>query len=218
MKRSAFLRPGAVIIDYNEIRLYGPYLFVRMFQVRLSCLCRRRRGRGRTFRHPNHRLRRLQGAPRRGGPIQSIATAQGKSAQDRAEICCGVEPSAAARGAPMAEIQTGLSRLAITSHPYLETAGQMSEVWNFFGAKRHSVPHLGLSLKPKAAAAVSRRTLGEWRGLTSAATDKKGGESRHDDAQLFALDREGRGQMTDPLPVQFKGRLCLARQIKFGRL
>jgi hypothetical protein len=27
----------------------------------------------------------------------------------------------------------------------LETAGQMSEVWNFFGAKRHSVPHLGLN-------------------------------------------------------------------------
>jgi hypothetical protein len=49
----------------------------------------------------------------------------------------------------------------------------MSEVWNFFGAKRHSVPHLGLNLKPKAAAAVSRRTLLEWRGLRSAATDKK---------------------------------------------
>ena len=30
-----------------------------------------------------------------------------------------------------------------------------------------------MNLKPKAAAAVSRRTLLEWRGLRSAATDKK---------------------------------------------
>jgi len=40
-----------------------------------------------------------------------------------------------------------LSRLAIASHPHLETTGQMSEVRDFFGAKRHSVPHLGLILK-----------------------------------------------------------------------
>ena len=86
----------------------------------------------------------------------------------------------------------------------------MSEVWNFFGAKRHSIPHLGLNLKPKAAADVSRRTLLEWRGLMSAAADK-GLRLRHDYAQLFALDREGRGQMTDPLAVQFKGRRRVAR-------
>src|ERR1035438_3280034 len=85
----------------------------------------------------------------------------------------------------------------------------MSEVWNFFGAKRHSVPHLGLMLKPKAAA-VSQRTLLEWRGLMSAAADK-GLRLRHDDAQLFALDREGRGQTADPLAVQFKSRRRVAR-------
>jgi hypothetical protein len=49
----------------------------------------------------------------------------------------------------------------------------MSEVRDFFGAKRHPVPHLGLNLKPKAAADISRRTLLEWRGLMSADTDKK---------------------------------------------
>jgi hypothetical protein len=36
--------------------------------------------------------------------MQSIAAAQGKSAHDRAEIRRGVEPAAAARCAPMAEI------------------------------------------------------------------------------------------------------------------
>jgi hypothetical protein len=86
----------------------------------------------------------------------------------------------------------------------------MSKVRDFFGAKRHSVPHLGLNLKPKAAAAVSRRTLLEWRGLMSAAADK-GLCLRHDDAQLFALDRECRGQTADPLAVQFKGRRRVAR-------
>ena len=91
-------------MEDNEIGLYGPYLFVRMFQVRLSRLRRRRCGRGRTFRRSNHRLRRLQGAPRRRDPVQSFAVAQGKSAQDRAEIHRGVEPAAAARCAPMAEI------------------------------------------------------------------------------------------------------------------
>ena len=75
-----------------------------MFQMRLSRLRRWWRGRGRTFRRSNHRLRRLQGTPRRGGPIQSFAATQGKSAQDRAEIRRGVEPAAAARCAPMAEI------------------------------------------------------------------------------------------------------------------
>ena len=38
--------------------------------MRLSRPGCRRRSRGRTFRRSNHRLRRLQGAPRRGGPIQ----------------------------------------------------------------------------------------------------------------------------------------------------
>ena len=91
-------------MEDNEIGLYGPYLFVRMFQVRLRRPRRRRRGRGRAFCRPNHRLRRLQGAPRRRDPVQSFAVVQGKSAQDRAKIRCGVEPAAAAQCMPMAEI------------------------------------------------------------------------------------------------------------------
>ena len=140
-----------------------------MFQMRLSCLRRGRRGRGRTFRRSNHHLRRLQGAPRRGGPIQSFAAAQGKSAQDRAEIRRGVEPTATARRVPMAEIQTGLSGFTGTSQPPLETAGQMSEVWIFFGTKRHSIPHLGLNLKHRVAANIGRRTVSERRGLSRTA-------------------------------------------------
>ncbi len=140
-----FLCLFAAIINDHEIRLYGPYVFVRMFQMRLPRLRRRRRGRGRAFRRSNHRLRRLPGASRRGGPIQSCAAAQGKSAPDRAEINHGAEPAAAARRAPMAEIQTGLPGCVLASHPPLETAGQMSEVRGFFGAGWHPVPHLGLN-------------------------------------------------------------------------
>ena len=52
-------------------------------------------------------------------------------AQDRAENRRGVEPAAAARCAPMAEIQAGLSDLALASHPHLETAGQMPAMRDF---------------------------------------------------------------------------------------
>lgn len=106
--------------------------------MRLSRLRRRRRGRRGTLRRSNHRLCRLQGAPRRGGPVQSFAAAQGRSAPDRAEIRRGVEPTAAAQRAPMAEIQTSLSRLILAPHPPLETAGQMSEVRIFL--EQNAIP------------------------------------------------------------------------------
>ena len=126
---------------------YGPYLFVRMFSMRLSRLRRRRRGRGRPFRRSNHRLRRLQGASRRRDPDENFTPAQGKPAHDRAEIRRGVEPAAASRRAPLAEIQSGLSNLAPASHPSLGTAGKMSEVRNVFRTGRPAIPRLGLSGK-----------------------------------------------------------------------
>ena len=55
--------------------------------------------------------------------FKALTAARENTPSSRAEIYRGVEPAAAARCAPMAEIQAGLPGFRLASHPPLETAG-----------------------------------------------------------------------------------------------
>jgi hypothetical protein len=88
-------------------------------------------------------MRQLQGTLRRGDRIQGIA--KWKQSKDCTEICRFIEPIAAARRAKVDSTEINLSRLAIAPRPRVETAGQMSEMWNVPGTQREALSNLGLS-------------------------------------------------------------------------
>ena len=114
-----------------------------MFRVRLSCPRVRRRGSRRTYCRPNHILRQLQGTLRRGDRIRGIA--KWKRSKDRTQLCRFIKPIAATRRAKVDQAEISLSRLTIALCSCVETAGQMSEMWNVPGLQREALSNLGLS-------------------------------------------------------------------------